>query len=197
MEEGEIGRLQLLRLTGTEPILPASNLTNIFRNTAIHDFDLVRWLSGDEVTSVFAEGASRDGGRLDPTQDPDTIIAILRLRSGALAVVSVSRLSPLGYDVRTELLGSMNHVSVGWTDRSPVQSLDGSRSTFHGDIWKTWQERFEDAYRAELSAFIAVAGGKRAVPVGVHDAVEAQRLAEAARRSVEKGVPVTLDHDEL
>ena len=193
IEEGSLGRLQLIRLEGTEPGLPPSNLTNIFRNTAVHDFDLVRWLSGEEVTSVFAAGARREGGTFDPNLDPDTIVVTLRLISGALGVVSVSRLSPLGYDVRAEVLGSMDHVSVGWTDRSPIHAVERLSNTLRPDAWKTWQERFEDAYRAELTAFLAVAAGRRSVPVTMQDAIEAQRIGEAARRSMEAGVPIGLD----
>jgi len=193
IEDGSVGRLQLIRLEVTEPELPPSSLTNLFRNTAVHDFDLVRWLSEDEVTSVFAAGARREGGSFDPSLDPDTIIVVLKLRSGALGVVSVSRLSPLGYDVRAEVLGSADHVSVGWTDRSPIHAVERLANTLRPDAWKTWQERFEDAYRAELTAFLAVAAGRRAVPVTMQDAIEAQRIGEAARRSMEAGLPIAVD----
>ena len=194
IEEGRVGQLHLLRLMGTEPILPSSILTNLFRNTAVHDFDLVRWLSGDEITSVFAEAASRHGGPFDPRLDPDTITVTLKLRSGALGLISISRLSPLGYDVRAEVLGSKDHVSIGWTARSPIHALETSGMPLQPGIWKTWQDRFVDAYRAELGAFLAVAAGQRPVPVTVHDAVAAQQIAEAARRSAETGLPISMDH---
>lgn len=193
IEHGSLGRLQLIRLEGTEPGLPPSELTNIFRNTAVHDFDLVRWLSGDEVTSVFAAGARREGGSFDPKLDPDTIVVTLQLSRGTLGVVSVSRLSPLGYDVRAELLGSTDHVSIGWTDRSPIHAVERPGEPLRPDAWRTWQQRFEDAYRAELTAFLEVAAGRRSVPVTMQDAIAAQRIGEAARRSMEAGLPVALE----
>ncbi len=81
--EGRLGRLYLMRLQATEPGRPPSPKTNLFRNTAIHDFDLVRWLSGEEVLSVYVDGADRDrhvfaitwrwGGVSEPQCDPSNV----------------------------------------------------------------------------------------------------------------------------
>jgi myo-inositol 2-dehydrogenase / D-chiro-inositol 1-dehydrogenase len=190
--EGQLGRLYLMRLQVTEPGGPPSPKTNLFRNTAIHDFDLVRWLSGQEVLSVYADGADRDRRVFDPQFDPDTIVASLRLADGALAAVTVTRLSPLGYDVRAELVGSHDHVAVGWGERSPVRSLERDARAIGNERWSSWRTRFEEAYRREVTGFLeAVAEGIDS-GAGVRDAVEAHRIAEAARNSLEQGLPVTL-----
>lgn len=192
--ENRLGKLYLLRFQVTEPGLAPSPKTNLLRNTAIHDFDLVRWLSGEEVLSVYADGAQRDKAVFDPQIDPDTIVASLRLTGGALAAVTVSRMSPLGYDVRAELVGSRDHLAVGLTDRTPVRSVERDSAVVGSQRWQSWQTRFEEAYRNEVSAFLdAVAGGADS-GAGVRDAVEAHRIAEAARLSLEQGLPVTLEH---
>jgi myo-inositol 2-dehydrogenase/D-chiro-inositol 1-dehydrogenase len=191
--EGRLGRLCLMRLQTTETGRPPSPKTNLFRNTAIHDFDLVRWLSGEEVLSVYVDGADRDRRVFDPRFDPDTIVASLRLTGGALAAVTVTRLSPRGYDVRTELVGSRDHVAVGWSERTPVRSVERDSKAIDNDGWSSWQTRFEEAYRSEVTGFLkAVAGGADS-GAGVRDGVEAQRIAEAARNSLERGLPVTLE----
>jgi myo-inositol 2-dehydrogenase / D-chiro-inositol 1-dehydrogenase len=82
--EGRLGRLYLMRLQVTEPGRPPSPKTNLLRNTAIHDFDLVRWLSGEEVLSVYVDGADRNRRVFDPRFDPDTVVASLRLTGGRL-----------------------------------------------------------------------------------------------------------------
>lgn len=190
--EGRLGRLYLMRLQATEPGLPPSPKTNLFRNTAIHDFDLVRWLSGEEVLSVYVDGADRDRRVYDRRFDPDTIVASLQLTGGALAAVTVTRLSPLGYDVRAELVGSRDHISVGWSERTPMRSVEREAIATSSEHWSSWQMRFEEAYRSEVTEFLeAVAGGADS-GAGVRDAVEAQRIAEAARRSLQQGSPVTL-----
>jgi myo-inositol 2-dehydrogenase/D-chiro-inositol 1-dehydrogenase len=125
IQTGDVGTLHLLRLVSTEPGLAPSPKTNIFRNTAIHDFDLVRWLSGEEIASISVEGSVRSGGDLDKGVDPDTIIATMRLSRGALAVVTVSRLSPAGYDARAEVLGSRDHLCSGMGPQTPVRFVDG------------------------------------------------------------------------
>ncbi len=192
--ENRLGRLYLMRLQVTEPGRPPSPKTNLLRNTAIHDFDLVRWLSGEEVLSVYADGAQRDKRAFDPRFDPDTIVASLTLTGGALAAVTVSRMSPLGYDVRAELVGSRDHVAVGWSNRTPVRSVEPDSAAVGSERWRSWQTRFEEAYRSEVSEFLeAVAGGADS-GAGVRDAVEAHRIAVAARMSLEQGLPVTLEH---
>jgi myo-inositol 2-dehydrogenase/D-chiro-inositol 1-dehydrogenase len=191
--ENRLGKLYLMRLQVTEPGRPPSPKTNLLRNTAIHDFDLVRWLSGQEVVSVYADGAQRDTRAFDPRLDADTIVASLRLTGGALAAVTVSRMSPLGYDVRAELVGSRDHVAVGWSNRTPVRSLEPNSTAVGSERWRSWQTRFEEAYRSEVSEFLeAVAGGADS-GAGVRDAVKAHRIAEAARMSLERGLPVRLE----
>jgi myo-inositol 2-dehydrogenase/D-chiro-inositol 1-dehydrogenase len=191
---GDVGRLHLLRFQSTEPGLPPSPKTNIFRNTAIHDFDLVRWLSGDEVASIYVRGADRSGNVFDPRLDPDTIVATMGLARGSLAVTTVSRLSPAGYDVRAEVLGSRDHLSVGQSARTPVRSAESlDRDSAGAPLWESWQTRFADAFRGQLAAFLAAVDGGPQQGATVADAVRAQLIAEAARQSMEHDAPVYLD----
>jgi len=192
--EDRLGKLYLMRFQVTEPGLARSPKTNLIRNTAIHDFDLVRWLSGEEVLSVYADGAQRDKRAFDPRFDPDTIVASLRLTGGVLAAITVSRMSPLGYDVRAELVGSRDHVAVGWSNRTPVRSLERDPAAIRDGRWRSWQTRFEDAYRSEVSEFLEAVAGAADSGAGVRDAVEAHRIVEAARMSLEQGLPVMLKH---
>jgi len=191
--EGRLRTLYLMRLLATEPGGPPSPKTNLVRNTAIHDFDLVRWLSGEEVLSVYVDGADRDRHVFDHRFDPDTIVASLRLTGGALAAITVSRLSPLGYDVRAELVGSRDHLAVGFSERTPVRSVERNSTTFMGEGWSSWQTRFEQAYRSEVTAFLETVAGGADSGAGVRDAVEAHRIAEAAKKSLEQGSPIMLE----
>jgi myo-inositol 2-dehydrogenase / D-chiro-inositol 1-dehydrogenase len=84
-------------------------------------------------------------------------------------------------------VGDSDHVSIGWTDRTPVRSVEPGAPPLREDRWQTWQARFAEAYRAEIGAFLAAARGEEPVRATVHDAVAAQRIAEAARESFESG----------
>ena len=187
----QLGKLYLMRLQVTEQGLPPSPKTNLIRNTAIHDFDLLRWLSGEEVVSVCAAGAQRGSSAFDPRLDPDTIVVSVRLTDGVLAAVTVSRMSPLGYDIRAELVGSRDHVVVGWTGRTPVHSVERDPTTIGTEPWQSWQGRFEDAYREQICDFLdSVGGGTDSFGAGVSDAVKAHCIAEAVKLSLVRGEPV-------
>lgn len=190
---GELGTLYLIRLSGTEPVRPRSEKTNLLRNTAIHDFDVLRWLSQAEVTSIHVRGSTRSLRAADPGEDPDSIVASVALANGCIAVVSASRLSPLGYDARAEVLGSLGHVTVGSTSRTPIVAVEGRRHTDPDRRWHDWEDRFELAFRRELQAFVEVARGKASPAVTVHDGVEAQRIADAGRRSLDVGRAIEME----
>jgi myo-inositol 2-dehydrogenase/D-chiro-inositol 1-dehydrogenase len=193
IRHGCIGRLHLLRVHSAERGRAPSPKTNLLQNTAIHDFDVVRWLSGDEVVSVYVEGSDRSTTVFDPRLDPDTIVATMRLARGALAVATVTRLSTRGYDVRTEVLGDRDCVSIGWSDRTPVRSLELGWAGSTAVPWDSWRTRFAPAFREEVTAFLAAVDGAAPRGASVADAVAAQRIAEAARRSMQQGGPVRLE----
>jgi myo-inositol 2-dehydrogenase/D-chiro-inositol 1-dehydrogenase len=182
---GELGRVHLLRLAAHDPLVARDPASDLFRDSSIHDFDLLRWLTGAEVEMVYADGADRGPAAFDRRANPDTAAAIMRLSSGALATFGATRLNPLGYDVRTELLGSRDSVVVGLGPRTPQRSLDAEHGWWPLEgAWNDYLVRFEPAYRAELDAFLAVAAGERPSPVTARDGLEAMRIAVAATASV-------------
>ncbi|HEY8869118.1 MAG TPA: Gfo/Idh/MocA family oxidoreductase [Candidatus Limnocylindrales bacterium] len=194
---GELGTLYAFRLAGHDPApphedyIPASG--GLFRDFSIHDFDAIRWLTGDEIAEVYAEGAVRGFPVFAKYGDVDTAVATLRTDAGALGVMTVARHDPLGYDIRTELFGSKDSVSVGLGPRTPMRSVEPGVAAPAGPAWPNFLDRFKDAYRAELAAFIEVARAEAKSPCGARDGVEALRIAEAATRSLHEHRPVRLD----
>jgi myo-inositol 2-dehydrogenase / D-chiro-inositol 1-dehydrogenase len=184
VESGELGTIYEVRLAGHDPAppheayIPASG--GLFRDFSIHDFDILRWLTGSEVDEIYADGAVRGFEVFAKYGDVDTAVATLRLASGALAVLTVARHDPLGYDIRTELFGSRDSVSVGLGPRTPMRSVEPGVAAPAGPMWPNFLVRFEDAYRAELAAFVKVARGETASACTARDGVEALRIAEAA-----------------
>lgn len=193
---GELGTLYAMRLAGHDPApphedyIPASG--GLFRDFSIHDFDVLRWLTGSEVEEVYADGAVRGFPVFAKYGDVDTAVATLRLVDGPLAVLTVSRHDPLGYDIRTELFGSKDSVSVGLGPRTPMRSVEPGVPPPAGPAWPDFLSRFPAAYAAEFAAFIPVARGEAASPCMARDGVEAFRVAEAATRSLHEHRPVAL-----
>jgi myo-inositol 2-dehydrogenase / D-chiro-inositol 1-dehydrogenase len=196
VESGELGTIYAVRLAGHDPAppheayIPASG--GLFRDFSIHDFDVLRWLTGSEVDEIYADGAVRGFEVFAKYGDVDTAVATLRLANGAPAVLTVARHDPLGYDIRTELFGSKDSVSVGLGPRTPMRSVEPGVAAPAGPAWQNFLVRFEDAYRAELAAFISVARGESPSACTARDGVEALRIAEAATISLNEHRVVTL-----
>jgi len=192
------GRIHLVRLTAHDPLVsprsapsgPAPEVAPIFRDSSIHDFDTVRWLSGQEVTEVSVEAGRRDGSRPTDPREIESAIVTMRLSDGALAVLEASWLHPAGYDIRIELVSEAAAVTAGLGPRTPARHADWSSPT---DPWRGYLDRFEPAYRAELAAFLACCRGVRPPSSSARDGLEAMRIAVAATRSFSEGRRVALD----
>jgi myo-inositol 2-dehydrogenase/D-chiro-inositol 1-dehydrogenase len=197
VESGEIGTLYTLRLAGHDPAppheayIPVSG--GIFRDFSIHDFDVIRWLTGSEVVEVYADGGVLGFPVFAKYGDVDTAVATLRMASGTLAVLTVARHDPLGYDIRTELFGSKDSVSVGLGPQMPLRSVEPGVPPPTGPAWPHFMARFEAAYAAELAAFVEVARGERPSPCTAADGVAALRIAEAATTALHEHRPVRID----
>ena len=196
VETGEIGTLYAIRLAGHDPApphesyIPASG--GLFRDFSIHDFDILRWLTGCEVEEVWATGAVVAFPVFSKYGDVDTAVATLTLDRGPFTVLTVARHDPLGYDIRAELFGSKDSICVGLGPRTPIRSVEPDVPLPAGPPWRDFMERFEPAYRAELARFVAVAAGKAASPCTAADGVAALRIAEAATTSLHEHRPVRL-----
>jgi myo-inositol 2-dehydrogenase/D-chiro-inositol 1-dehydrogenase len=196
VETGELGTLYLVRMTANdhtpppEAYIPTSG--KVFRDSSIHDFDAMRWMTGDEVETVYADGEVRGFEMFARHDDVDTVAVTLRMRSGILGVLGGGRHNPRGYDIRMELVGSADAVVMGLSDRTPIEPLDPGAPRMRTG-WDSFLDRFEQAYRDELRAFVGVAAGRAASACSARDGLEAMRIAEAASRSLAEGRPVKVD----
>ena len=158
----------------------------------IHDFDILRWTTGREIARVYATGSALTGDpAFENTGDIDTAAVIATLEGGATAIISGLRHNPRGYDVRMELFGSEDSVATGMGDRAPLRSVDLGGAD-RGSGYTDFLDRFGDAYRAELGAFVSVALGETETTVTGEDARAALRVAVAAGLSAAEGRPVVL-----
>jgi myo-inositol 2-dehydrogenase / D-chiro-inositol 1-dehydrogenase len=194
---GALGYVHTVRSTTLDPAPPSEAYIRgsggIFNDCAIHDFDSVRYVTGQEVVEVYAAGTNQGVDYIEAAGDAESVTSILTLSGGTLAVVSNSRSNGRGHDVRLELLGSKDSVAAGLDDRLPLRSADPAVTFPAGTPWDFFMDRFADAFRAELAAFTEVVAGTRPSPCTLHDGVEASLVAEAATRSWREHRPVRLD----
>ncbi|MER7571276.1 Gfo/Idh/MocA family oxidoreductase [Streptomyces sp. NPDC126514] len=196
VQGGELGTLHTVRSTTLDPAPPPAAYIaasgGIFRDCSVHDFDIIRWVTGREVREVYAVGGNRGADFIARAGDADTTGAILTLDDGTLAMVSNSRHNARGYDVRMELHGMRDSIAVGLEDKLPLRSVEPGAAFPAGTPHDFFMDRFAAAYRAELAAFTEVVAGARTSPCTVADALEAGWIAEACARSLHEHRPVTV-----
>ncbi|MBX9392524.1 Gfo/Idh/MocA family oxidoreductase [Streptomyces sp. TRM72054] len=194
---GELGKLHTVRSTTLDPAPPPAAYIaasgGIFRDCSVHDFDIIRWVTGREVTEVYAVGGNRGAQYIAEAGDADTTGAILTLDDGTIAVVSNSRHNGRGYDVRMELHGFADSIAVGLEDKLPLRSVEPGVTFPAGTPHDFFMDRFTAAYRAELTAFTEVVAGSRPSPCTVADALEAGWIAEACTLSLQEHRPVRIE----
>jgi myo-inositol 2-dehydrogenase/D-chiro-inositol 1-dehydrogenase len=190
---GALGRIEFIRDTMRDPApAPRAYLETsggLYRDMAIHNFDCVRWLMGDEVTELFAMGSAVVAPVFQELGDIDTSVVTMRFAGDSLAEIDNSRRSGFGYDVRTEVFGSEGALIIGYARDTPMLRLDANG--IHSDHIHWFLERFDQAYVDELRVFVdcIVDGGQP--PVDGNDARAAMVLAYAAEASRRENAPVS------
>jgi myo-inositol 2-dehydrogenase/D-chiro-inositol 1-dehydrogenase len=193
---GELGELRRAHLLTCDPRPPADAYIptsgGIYRDMHIHDFDILRWVTGREVLEVMANGASRGSRVFAESGDVDESTCLLTLDDGTLATVHGSRYNGAGYDVRMEVAGTLGTMVVGLDERVPLRSAEPGVTFPPGPPWPGFWDRFTPAYAAEMTAFVAMARGQRPSPCTVDEALAALFVAEAADRSRREHRPVAV-----
>jgi len=193
---GELGWVHTIRSTTMDPAPPpAAYLAGsggIFRDCSVHDFDILRFVTGREAAEAYATGGTRGDDVFGAIGDASTSAALLTLDDGSLALISNTRYNGRGYDVRLEVHGSADTIAVGWDSHVPVRAVDPGATFPPGPPYHFFMDRFAASYRAELAAFTELVAGTRPSPCTVADAVEAGWIAEACTRSRHEQRPVRL-----
>lgn len=191
IEAGELGKLETFRALSRDTYPPSLKFLlgsgGLFLDMAVHDLDLARFLVG-EVEEVCAWGSVLIDERFARANDADTAVAMLRFKNGVLGVVETSRRSNWGYDIRTEVAGSVGKVVVEAPQKTPLLFAKDFGSSF--DHFENFPDRFELGYRLELEAFFATLREGRDPEPGPESALETLRLALAATKSWQERRPV-------
>lgn len=195
VEEGKVGKLEMLTITSRDPSPPPVDYIKVsgglFRDMMIHDFDMARWLLNEEVVEVLATASCQIDPAIGEAGDVDSALVILKTASGKLCQISNSRRACYGYDQRVEAFGSLGMIQVAnQLDSSLVITNDQGSTSAKPQYF--FLERYETAYRLELDNFIAcIRDGAEPIASGV-DGLQSLLLAEAALESSRTGKAVML-----
>jgi myo-inositol 2-dehydrogenase/D-chiro-inositol 1-dehydrogenase len=193
IDGGRIGEVEMVAITSRDPGPPPPEYIKVsgglYRDMMIHDFDMARWLLGEEPVSVFATGSCLVDPEIGRLGDVDSSMVILRTGSGKLCQISCSRRAAYGYDQRIEVHGQKGMVRADNVRQNTVELAD--TGGFHGGpLPNFFIERYARAYVDELDHFAeALAAGKVLSPSG-EDGRRALALADAAVESAASGRPV-------
>ncbi|MFF8506534.1 Gfo/Idh/MocA family oxidoreductase [Streptomyces sp. NPDC015492] len=194
VRSGRLGRLHTVRAATSDPAPPPAAYLplsgGLFRDCLVHDFDVVRWVTGREVVEVYATGSDGGPAMFREAGDVSTAAALLTLDDGALVTATATRCNGAGYDVRMELAGDLDQIAVGLDDRTPLTSVEPWAPAPPGKPWSGFLERFAPAYEAELDAFVRLVRGEAPNPCDGREALAALRIAEACERSRRERRPV-------
>ena len=194
IRKGDVGDVELVTIISRDPGPPPMEYIKgsggIFRDMMIHDFDLARFLVGEEFVVVNALGACLVDKAIGEAGDVDTAAVQMQTRSGKIAVITNSRRATYGYDQRMEVHGSRGMIHAKNVHNTTVEFL--SEQGYRADpIQNFFLERYGAAYANELDAFItAVERGNLDPKPNGNDGLQAQKLADAATQSSKSGQPV-------
>jgi len=195
VSQGKIGTPHLLRITSRDPTPPPISYIKvsggIFLDMTIHDFDMARYVMGDEVEEVYATGSVLVDQAIGQAGDVDTAVTVLRFRSGALGVIDNSRKAVYGYDQRVEVFGSAGMALVANKAADQVVTSDEAGVHATKPLY-FFVERYTEAYLLEMQEFVRCLLEDRTPPVTGIDGRIPIVMAYAAKRSLAERRPVRL-----
>lgn len=190
IDSGRIGTVEMITLTSRDPGPPPHEYIKvsggIFRDMTIHDFDVARWLLGQEVTTVQAAASVLTDPVIATLGDYDSVNVILTTGAGTQCTITNSRRATFGYDQRIEVLGSKGSVSAQNHREANIEIADAT-GYLRPPLLDFFMSRYVNAYANEIAAFVDCVAHAMPAPTTGHDGIMALALADAALKSVELG----------
>jgi len=195
VDDGTVGEPQIIRVTSRDPAPPPVSYVKVsgglFCDMMIHDFDMVRYLSGSEVVEVTAHGACLVDPEIGKAGDVDTAVVTLKMANGALAVIDNSRQAVYGYDQRVEVFGSKG-VAVAMNDKPTTVEVSTADAVKTDKIPYFFLDRYTGAFVAQFIAFVDSIRNNKPMVVDQIDGLRAVEIALAAGKSLSEGRTVKL-----
>ncbi len=193
---GEIGTPRLMHIVSRDPAPPPISYVRVsggmFMDMTIHDFDMARFLIGDEVEEVYTSGAVMVDPQIGAAGDLDTALIVLRFKNGVIGTIDNSRQAAYGYDQRVEILGSRG--SIATANCYPNQAVVSTATEVRQDLpLNFFMDRYTESFASEVRAFVQAVREDKPTPVAGVDGLLAVIIGLAARKSYDEHRPVRLD----
>lgn len=195
VQSGELGSPHIVKITSRDPQPPGEGYVRssggMFMDMTIHDFDMARYLMGEEVTEVYTRGANLVDPMFGRCGDVDTAVITLTFASGAICVIDNSRKAVYGYDQRVEVFGSLGSATAD-NCRPTTVEVSTAASVTRDQPQHFFLERYNQAFTDEVAAFARTIRLQEPLICSGLDGQQAEWLAVAAKESQRTGLPVKL-----
>ncbi len=188
----EIGDLHMIKITSRDPAPPPISYIKksggIFLDMTIHDFDMVKYLSGSEIAELYVKGGCFVDPEIEKANDIDTAIINMSLKNGVLATINNSRQAVYGYDQRIEVLGSKGVLKV--ENKLLNKVVKGTKEGFiSSNPQNFFIDRYEQSYKKELLNFVQSIKGDIVDYADADDGLHALKAGLAANNSLLNNTP--------
>lgn len=192
---GDIGAVEIVTILSRDPAPPPLSYIKssggIFRDMMIHDFDMARFLLGEDPVTLFATGSALVDPEIGKAGDVDTAAVVLTTATGKICQISNSRRATYGYDQRIEVHGAKGMLRAE-NQREHMVELATETGFRTAPAQHFFLERYEAAYMAELLQFVTALEAGTAQSPSISDGLQAQLLADAATQSLSTGHVVAI-----
>ena len=192
---GKVGKQQIIKITSRDPEPPSIDYVKvsggIFLDMTIHDFDMVRYLSGSEIEEVYAAGSVTVDPEIGKAGDVDTAVITLKLENGATAVIDNCRASCYGYDQRAEVFGDKGCVAISNDSDSNAVYSSKDGVTAEKPMF-FFLQRYMMAYANEIDQFVEAIVNDTPTPVNANDGLQPVLIGLAAKKSAAENRPVKI-----
>jgi myo-inositol 2-dehydrogenase/D-chiro-inositol 1-dehydrogenase len=197
IDAGDIGEVRQVIISSRDPGLAPEDYIRhsggIFRDMTIHDLDIGRWLLGEEPVELTAIGSRLiDPALMEKYDDYDTAMVQMQTASGKQCHINNCRQAVYGYDQRIEVFGSKGMLQMDNLRPTTIRRWSQDVTDAREPLLNFFLERYQQAYKAELDAYIDALAHGKPMPTTVQDGLQALRLADAAVESVKSGRAVRL-----
>ena len=195
VQSGEIGTPRLMHIISRDPAPPPISYVKVsggmFLDMTIHDFDMARFLIGDEVEEVFVAGGVMVDEAIGAAGDLDMAVTVLRFRRGVIGTIDNCRQAAYGYDQRVEILGSLGAIAT--ENCYPNQVTVSTGSEVRKDLpLNFFMDRYRESFATEMRCFVEAVIHDHPTPVSGEDGRIPVVMGLAARKSFEERRPVRL-----
>jgi len=196
VQSGDIGSPRLLHIISRDPAPPPVSYVKVsggmFLDMTIHDFDMARFLIGDEVEEVYTAAGVMVDPAIGEAGDLDTALITLRFRNGVIGSIDNCRQAAYGYDQRAEILGSAG--SVATTNCYPNEATISTGESVRRDLpLNFFMDRYTESFTREIRAFVQAVVEDTPTPVTGIDGRIPVVMGLAARKSFDERRPVRLE----